>query len=237
MIEAGGLRIRFAIALFTITCCILAALLGIGFRARAQNASSHVLDGSRHPELIPDETMYALIFLTATAPSKDATSTEKGRAKAHIANLPLSSQDQATFAEHALAYRNGYEALRSGPPTKDEAEFQQRKLDLVRNAAAALDSRLSGLGRAQIKQLLQNEKRAVKLVPIPVMNGSQAQTWGERILARIVDLIPTRTVFAQSMGDTPRFIQAWILISMRIFTRLAQRMAVPVATAISVALM
>ena len=77
--KARRCYVRIFIRCEPASCVGLLILLAvsIGSRASAHATPAQAVDGSKHPELIPDETMYSLVFLNASVPTASATDLEK----------------------------------------------------------------------------------------------------------------------------------------------------------------
>jgi len=153
-----------------------------------------LVDGSKTPQLIPDHEMLALLFLTATAPTQGAREIETRRAKAFLQNLSMTPEDVRAFEACAVDYR----LMRETPnATSSQDEAFQHRIALATNAMSRLRTELSPAGWATLASLLKQEKRSVKLFPIPPMkhHAAQAPNWWNQLLA----YLRPRTVYAQGM--------------------------------------
>jgi hypothetical protein len=75
-----------------------------------QHPSSAIIDGSTHPELIPDTTAYRLYFLMlGTVP--DATDAERTRHAVQLKKLALGSADQQAVIAILTGFKQQYRLL------------------------------------------------------------------------------------------------------------------------------
>src|SRR5438067_8797265 len=75
--SSGVNLLQIAILMTVCIGFLLLMAVSIGSRASAQVSPAQAVDGSKHPELIPDETMYSLVFLNASVPTANPTDLEK----------------------------------------------------------------------------------------------------------------------------------------------------------------
>jgi len=68
------------------------------------------IDGAKHPELIPDEVAYRLIFLAVAEP-EGAPAERTALARAKIAPARLSEDDAVAFLSLLTAFRKQFDAL------------------------------------------------------------------------------------------------------------------------------
>ena len=73
----------------------------------SQDSPSGIIDGSQHPELIPDEYAYHILFLTASVDDSPKPTAQK-RATAVIRSLSLTSADAAVVTDVAARYRAAF---------------------------------------------------------------------------------------------------------------------------------
>ncbi len=135
------------------------------------------IDGSVTPQLITDAVAYKL-FLDAACEQPQSTLDERARQRAMLARARL-SETELTAAARILA---GYQqqmivlekdynaAAASGPPSSAVAlGFSGQRDAIVTATRAALATQVSAPGMARLDQLIQSEKRHMKVVPYPSM--------------------------------------------------------------------
>lgn len=126
-----------------------------------------VVDGSKHPELIPDATAYRLYFLTV------ANMTPHLR-DAQLAMAGLSTSEVVLATKTLEDFKRSYDLLseeynrsvsdseRSGV-TPDSHAFVQKRDALVERTRASLLSALSEEGSNKLSSHVEHEKRQMKV--------------------------------------------------------------------------
>lgn len=190
----GGRRASYRKALrLAFLCGLLCAAVAIGGTGEApqpqdpaqlETASATpdrpgTIDGSKNPELIPDEVAYGLFFLAVAEP-ENATDEQNARARAKITGAHLSEEDTlallGTLAEfqkqiNVLDSRAAEVHDRALIPQPGSSEWQQlvelnnQRDQLVANTIAALQSRLTEDGMRRLYGYLQGAKRGMKIFP------------------------------------------------------------------------
>jgi hypothetical protein len=134
-----------------------------------------VIDGSTHPELIPDLTAYRLVFVSM-ADSADNSSADKMGHKAHIGKMQFKNADQQSFVTLMQTFRTQYDdlvqkynqeakaALEAGS-TPDVSSFLKRRDALVQGILDRLKLALSAEGLSRLDAFVSSEKQHMKIQP------------------------------------------------------------------------
>jgi len=137
------------------------------------------IDGSKNPELIPDDVAYRMVFV-GVAEREDSTEAEKARFRAKIASAGLDDEDSEALFRVLAAFQKQVDALnaqaqeirvRSPIPLAGTPDYQQlvelskKRQPVFREAMSALPARLSLEGAAKFQTYVQNEKRRMKYRP------------------------------------------------------------------------
>lgn len=150
---------------------------------------TELIDGALHPELIPDDLAFEMVFLVAST-NDNPTPLARIRAAVVIKNLNLSLEDSKTFGTVAQQCRKALAALRGTIP--DESAYQSARLTLILNSISTLKGQLSSFGMVQVRAKVNDAKHHIKLFPIPNMTQS-----GMGFIQRFFSL---PTVHAQQMS-------------------------------------
>jgi hypothetical protein len=137
------------------------------------------IDGSKNPELIPDDVAYRLVLLAVAEP-ENASDAQKARFRAKIASAGLKEEDTEAFRVILGALQKQLDALsaqaaqimaRDPLPLPGTPDYQQL-VDLSKQrdpvfveAMSALPARLSADGVAKLQAYVQNAKRGMKYLP------------------------------------------------------------------------
>lgn len=139
------------------------------------------IDGSKNPELIPDEVAYKMLFLVLFEP-ENATEAQKARQQAKINQVGLSEEDSVALLTVTAEFHRQMTAIDSQaaevlkrnpsphPASADWqllAQLQKQKDQLVPNGIAALAAALSAEGTRKLLLHLPNVKRGIKRIPMP----------------------------------------------------------------------
>ncbi|HMG84319.1 MAG TPA: hypothetical protein VK574_01170 [Terracidiphilus sp.] len=138
-----------------------------------QNPQSPVIDGSVHPELIPDLTAYRLWFVSVSR-GPISTDAEMKHQAAQLNRALLGAQDQkivigilATFKTQYLSLIASYNAeataawAKGGSP--NAADFMLQRDQIVQSTYDALKANLSASGWALLDAHLNAEKHFMRL--------------------------------------------------------------------------
>lgn len=168
----------------------LAAVPSVGVTSGAEGQaagsdSPDTIDGAKHPELIPDDVAYRLVFLAIAEP-ENAPAARIALARAKIAPAGLGADDTAAFLALLTAFRKQFDALNAQEtdllqrnfavhPLSTVAEqlrgIRAQRAKLFAETIAALPARLSDEGMAKLEEHLQREKHAMKMFPSSYENG------------------------------------------------------------------
>jgi hypothetical protein len=137
------------------------------------------IDGSKNPELIPDDVAYRLVLLAVAEP-EDATDTQKARFRAKIAPAGVDEEDTEAFLGILGPFQKQLDALNTqaeeirarNPFPRPGAVDYQKLLELSKQrqqvfaeAMSAVPARLSLAGAAKLQAYVQNKKRGMKYLP------------------------------------------------------------------------
>lgn len=132
-----------------------------------------IIDGSVHPELIPDVVAYRLFLLTIST-SRNPTAKELARQRSHLGMVHLGPQDLLHIIPVLRDFRSQYdslisdynqsasEALQHGKQPDVEA-FLQRRDALVQKSRGELKLALTPDGAARLDAYVQIQKRMMKI--------------------------------------------------------------------------
>lgn len=138
------------------------------------HAAADVLDGSKHPELIPDSAAYRLYFV-AWGQAVNAGQSGKDRERGELARAGLLGADadavmdtlalfKGQYAKIIADYNSGAEAaFDSGRLDEYRESFYARRDDLVAATRAALRAELSPTALASFDAHVQGEKRHMRV--------------------------------------------------------------------------
>ena len=191
---------KILIPLGTILGLVILVPLGtLAVLHAGRQGSDIVVDGSQHPELIPDERAYHMVLLTASATER-SSDLEKKRANAVVNSLHLSDQDRLMFADLAVQYREGLEALQDAQRSlpvdnkyeQTQADIYDLKQQLLSNRIGVIKQQLTPTGAAQVSAYANQAKRHMKLFALPDMTHGATGIIG--MFRRFFSL---RTVHAQ----------------------------------------
>jgi len=155
-----------------------------GAPAAAQPATAKpdppgTIDGSKNPELIPDDAAYRAVFV-ALAEREEATEAEKAVFRDTAASTGLDEQDTEALFRILAAFRKQMDDLRAQAkqiltrnpiPLAGTSDYQQlvelskKQGAAFREATSALPARLSLEGVAKFDAYVQKEKRRMKYRP------------------------------------------------------------------------
>ena len=135
-----------------------------------QSNAANMIDGSQHPELIPDSTAYRLYLLTVSVPS-NSTEGDRRVQSSHLAKAELDANDLQSMIAVLAAFRSQHDAwlikynaeAAAQGATFDPTPFLQQQEDLVNSTRAALAKSLSANGMARLSQHIQGEKKFMKV--------------------------------------------------------------------------
>jgi hypothetical protein len=138
-----------------------------------------IIDGSKTPDLIPDEAAYRVVFIAFAEPA-NATDAQKTRFRAKLCPAGLRKDDEQALFSILSAFKKHTDDLhaqaavilaRNPFPHPDSTDYQQL-LDLDRQARAdfheamvALPARLSAAGVAKLDAYVKSQKRGMKYLP------------------------------------------------------------------------
>ncbi|MCI0620742.1 MAG: hypothetical protein L0387_03575 [Acidobacteria bacterium] len=184
---------RSLVLLVSVAFLLVAVLLSRAPQLKELRAAPQEVDGSQHPELIPDETAYRLFFLIASADA-DSSDLQRSQAQAVVASVLLTESDRTILKQVIQQYRQDLSVLDMEAGNLGTGDKYQRKQDRLKRAISDLNGRLTALGAGQLFSNIQREKRKIKLFPLPTMNKKTAG-FMERLFS-----LPR--VYAQGMGPT-----------------------------------
>lgn len=165
-----------------ITIAILALCMAdLGTYCLAQQIShTHVsrgldsmIDGSVHPELIPDSTAYRLYFIVASE-MPDAIGEQRTRQLAHLGRVGLQANDlqrlittletfKLQYADLIAAYNAEAEALTAAGSKPDIDKFLLQRDGLVEATRDRVKRSLTKKGMALLDAHVQKEKSKMKV--------------------------------------------------------------------------
>ena len=138
-----------------------------------QHETAAMIDGAKHPELIPDSTAYRLYFV-AMATDQNASESDRKRQKAHMAKTGLSANEQEVLVIALSDFRRQYDELvrqyneeaRRALARNEMADVGRllRALDgLVEATRSTLRAQLPADSAARFHAFIQFEKRNMKI--------------------------------------------------------------------------
>lgn len=131
------------------------------------------IDGSVHPELIPDSLAYRLYFVALSTP-QNPTQAEQDRQHAHVMKTGLAESDQQIFVAILSDFRSKYDALTAQynesaraasahNGTTDVHVLLKSLDDLVQSTRDAIGVRLTSRGAARVHSFVLSEKKNMKV--------------------------------------------------------------------------
>ena len=132
-------------------------------------SATTIIDGSQHPELIPDSLAYRLYFITVTSLPPNV-----GMAKLRFAGLSPTDAQAAyaaatTFRTAYDSLSNGYNAQVTAGSNPDIIAFGTQRDTLVSNMQTTFQSTLTTLGMQILAADIQNEKKHMKTSGVTTM--------------------------------------------------------------------
>jgi hypothetical protein len=132
-----------------------------------------MIDGARHPELIPDAIAYRLFFLTVAEPA-DANAEQRARQRAWLRTAGLKDEDVQSAAAVLETFKSQYdelvalydESVRAANETgtnPDPATFLSQQDQLVESTRDALTAAISPEVMARFDAHVRREKRNMKM--------------------------------------------------------------------------
>ena len=158
----------------------VAGVLMVPIGARAQSAplqhqhtAPSLIDGSVHPELIPDSVAYRL-YLVAVSTGQNPTAAELQGQRAHVLKIGLTDADQQIFIGIVSDFRSKYDALVSAYNDSAKAAAARNEatdvnllltqLDaLVQSTRATVGTQLSTQGATKLNSFVLSEKKNMKV--------------------------------------------------------------------------
>jgi hypothetical protein len=131
---------------------------------------SNMVDGSVHPELIPDSVAYRLYLLTVSLPL-NPTDQDRKFQQAHLAKTNLGQNDiqnlqivLAEFRSEFEAWKNRFDAAATKQGSQfDPTPFLQQRDDITQNTRTALAQSLSSDGLIRLNNHIQSEKKNMRV--------------------------------------------------------------------------
>ena len=153
-------------------------LILLAFGARAQNSASHqhatpsdIIDGSVHPELIPDVVAYRLYFV-AISENPTPLPNESRRQHAHLQGAGLKENDIQAAAHILASFKSQYSTLIDQYNTSKEVLnntndglplFIMKRDAIVQATRDALKAALTVTGMASLDARIKSEKSMMKV--------------------------------------------------------------------------
>lgn len=193
------------VGLSSIYCLVAIVSASLSPRLEGQ-VSKITVDGSKNPELIPDEIAYQSLFLMVSADSNGSDISRK-RAAAFLKALRLTAQDQAEVAGKASSFRQSHQTISGDPQPVGVAARFQRQVELVNIVRSDLSGRLSTDGNAKLRDFVQQQKRHIKLFPIPDMDHHASNTLLQGLLNWFslpkvyAQMNPSGSIYTNTQGD------------------------------------
>jgi len=140
-----------------------------------QHSPTNVIDGSVHPELIPDSLAYRLYFL-AVSTRTNPSDAERARQQTQLNMIGLKASDRETLVtvladfriEHdrlVAQYNQGAEEAASRNEAADVRVLLRQFDELVRSTRDTLKARLSPDGMTQLDAFVHSEKKNMRVTP------------------------------------------------------------------------
>ncbi len=174
-------------ARYVITLVLFVFALGSWAQSWAQNPAHHhaanvvtIIDGSKNPELIPDETAFWL-WLVNVSTLPNTTDEERNLQTLRLSKLQFSHPaDRLTLLPILTEFKTSYTNLINDYNEQQQAAwargkvtlsqqqsdlklFLQRRDDLVAATRTAISHQLSSSGAAEITAHVQSEKKSMRL--------------------------------------------------------------------------
>lgn len=136
-------------------------------------ATSAVIDGAVHPELIPDSTAYRLYFVTVSTRQAPTDEDQKCQ-RAHLNKIGLKDGDLGVMVEILTEFRMQHDALvgqynqaaeraTARDEVPDTAGFLRQLDGLVQSTRDTLKLRLTPGAMTQLDAFVQSEKKHMNM--------------------------------------------------------------------------
>lgn len=162
----GGIRMNRAFA-------VLLAVLFLAVPAYSQQKRvlpAGTIDGSVHPEQIPDSVAYRLFFVQTALPT-GAAADELARQKAQLARIGLNDVDRVALASAlSIFYAENAAFLDKYSKGDPDGKAIATRDSITQETINRLHGLLSLDGQHALGQFIQQEKRAMTHVPTPAAN-------------------------------------------------------------------
>jgi hypothetical protein len=134
-----------------------------------QHVQPVMIDGSVHPELIPDSIAYRL-YLVAVSTRPNPNEAEQALQRVHVMSTGLVDTDQQTFISILSDFKVKYDALvadynasAKADTTTDVHTLLKKIDDLVQLTRDTISVRLSPQGAAKLHAFVLSEKKNMKM--------------------------------------------------------------------------
>ncbi|HEV2425284.1 MAG TPA: hypothetical protein VGZ29_10700 [Terriglobia bacterium] len=132
-----------------------------------------VIDGARHPELIPDTIAYRLFFLTVAEPP-NASDSQRARQRAFLRTAGLREQDvqpaetvlanfKSQYDDLVAHYNESVEAANAAGTGPDLKGFVSQLNQLVGSTKEQLEAAMSPEAAKRFETHVQSEKRNMRI--------------------------------------------------------------------------
>ena len=132
-----------------------------------------MIDGAKHPELIPDSIAYRLFFLTVAEPA-DATTEQRARQRAWLRTAGLKDEHVQSAAAALETFKSQYDELvarynesvrvaNEAGANPDSATFLSQQDELVESTREALRAAISPEVMERFDAHVQREKRNMRM--------------------------------------------------------------------------
>jgi len=167
---------RLLVVIVASTALQLVAQDVVGAHTDHVSASADIIDGSMHPELIPDSSAYRLWFSTVSLPP-NATDEQRAIQGRLLSPLQLNGSDYTTLTDLLATFNGRFELLIKAQADNarlastqlrsvDDSDFFSSRESLVSEIRQVMKSRLSVTAIKSIDEFVQGEKRNMKLSPL-----------------------------------------------------------------------
>ena len=140
---------------------------------RAAPVQPVMIDGAKHPELIPDLVAYRLFFITVSEPQQ-ATAEQRARQRAQLLTAGLKEGDlqhassvlatfKAEYGDLVERYNESVDVANRSGKAPDLQTFLSQQDELVQATREALAGALSPGGMTRFDAHVQSEKRNMRV--------------------------------------------------------------------------
>ncbi len=137
--------------------------------SNVSESDAEMIDGSEHPELVPDAVAYRL-YLVVVSEAPNPTDEQRNRQNAHLSKVGLGKSDLQSVVTVLTAFKvqygqliANYNAAAEVGATVDIKAFLSQRDGLVQATRDRLKALLTPEAMARLDRVVQNEKKQMRV--------------------------------------------------------------------------